>query len=247
MKKHRLMVLGVSLLASLGVLSSGFAGWVIAADPISKAGTGAISADYSVVTNGVKAVTEKEDERDDKVRFAANAESKENGWLSATVKDGVADLVASFSYTVEIYEKSEAKKVSFTDLKFQEESGTGYDVAFKAGVVGSLPVFVANAPAASNNTKGYILLTTTQQDAGLTVNESNATASATIQNGTSLDVKFEIHFAWGTKFSGENPLDHFNGLPKNSANIADAQDYIAQLQSADGAKFKLSFTVGVTA
>ena len=233
------MVLGVSLLASLGVLSSGFAGWVIAADPISKEGNGSISADYTVVTNGVESVTEKG--KDGEVRFAANGTTAGKNWLTAD--KGAADLEASFSYTVKLYDSSEAKTLSFSELTFAENGTNGYAKAVESGVVGTLPTFVSVAP--SEKSTGYILITA--NGANVTLADSNKSASVTLQSEKSLDVTFSIHFAWGTEFGGENPLDYFNSLDKDSTNVKKAQDAIAKLKDADGANFKLSFKVGVTA
>ena len=54
MRKHRLTVLCVSALGALGVISSGFAGWVITMGPKEASGTGSITADGDITQQGVK-------------------------------------------------------------------------------------------------------------------------------------------------------------------------------------------------
>ncbi|MCI5939769.1 hypothetical protein MRZ76_00070 [bacterium] len=239
MKKHRLMVLGVSLLASLGVLSSGFAGWVIAAGSQEASGEGSISADYDVQTTGIKSVTVK-GTPDTSVNFSGSTDGQ-TGWLSSNTKS--ADLDASFAFTIETYQTG--AKLLFTNLAFSEIEGQPKDSSYQAAankkVVGSLPAFLDSKPD-QPSTVGYIELS----NATKTVGKLEATADVD-SSATSIDVTFKIHFAWGEKFGGKNPLDYYNVLSKTDSLISEASTNLALLKSAAGAKFKLSFTVGVTA
>ena len=238
MKKHRLMVLGVSLLASLGVLSSGFAGWVIAAGPQEASGEGSISADYEVTTTGIKSVT-LNDGGDTSINFSGSITGK-TGWLSSNKKE--ADLDASFTFTVETYQAG--AQLSFTNLKFEEVKGendqVSYASAATAQVVGSLPAFYDSTP--TSKTAGYIELT------GVTKTKDKYEATASLDaNASSIEVTFAIHFAWGEKFGGNNPLDYYNASSETASLMSEASTNIGLLKSANGAKFKLSFTVGVSA
>ena len=232
------MVLGVSLLASLGVLSSGFAGWVIAAGPQEASGEGSISADYEVTTTGIKSVT-LNDGGDTSINFSGSSTGK-TGWLSSNKKE--ADLDASFTFTVETYQAG--AQLSFTNLKFEEVKGendqVSYASAATAQVVGSLPAFYDSTP--TSKTAGYIELT------GVTKTKDKFEATASLDaNASSIEVTFAIHFAWGKKFGGNNPLDYYNTSSETASLMSEASANIGLLKSANGAKFKLSFTVGVSA
>lgn len=240
MKKHRLMVLGVSLLASLGVLSSGFAGWVIAAGSQDASGEGSISADYDVKTTGIKSVTLKKDKDayDDSISFSGKTKDGSN-WFSSDKAE--EDLKAKFTFTIETY--TENVTLSFTNLAFSEIEGTGYATANTKGVVGALPTFRSGTPDLSSTdgkSTGYINIT------GADLDSSDKTKASKTITGKTLDVTFDITFAWGTKFGGENPVDYFNGSGKTPEAVSNAQNFIPLLKSANGAKFQLSFTVGTT-
>ena len=53
MKNKKMAVAGISLLGSIGVISTGFAGWIIGAAPVSNNGTGTITADGNVTSKSV--------------------------------------------------------------------------------------------------------------------------------------------------------------------------------------------------
>lgn len=231
------MVLGVSLLASLGVLSSGFAGWVIAAGSQEASGEGSISADYEVKTTGIKSVKLKEN-ADTSICFCGSENGK-TGWLSTDNKK--ADLEASFTFTIETYQKGE--HLSFTKLAFSEvqedKTESSYQTAFENKAVGTAPAFLDSQP--SQKWVGYIELVNLTKTNG----KDEATASIPADS-SSIDVIFKIHFAWGELFQGENPLDFYNASSATSELMSNAATNIGLLKSADGAKFKLSFTVGTT-
>lgn len=235
MKKHRLMVLGVSLLASLGVLSSGFAGWVIAAGSKDAEGTGNIKADYEVETTGIKSVAlTKGPEKD--INFSGT--QGDSKWFSSN--NQAENLTASFVFTIETY--TENATLSFTNLAFVEtDSNKGYETANKNEVVGTLPKFMSGNPSTDTETTGYINID------GAQLSSSNANEASINITGKSLVVTFNIHFAWGKAFEGKNPVNYFNGLSSDRIDVQAAQDKLKKLEDANGATFQLSFTVGVTA
>lgn len=230
MRKHRLTVLCVSALGALGVISSGFAGWVITTGPKEASGTGSITADGVVTRQGVDSCTV--DSAEKTIRFAANGTSVSGGWLTAN--GDKATMSAEFKFTITTTDAN--MTVNFTDLKFEETDTAGkYAVAEEKGLVGSLPAFGATA----GNGIGTIAL----KDATLGADNKTATATATSR---SLVVTFTVTFAWGTKFGNENPLKYYNKSTYTPDLDSEANENIKALDDLNGVTFALSFKVSAT-
>lgn len=234
MRKHRLTVLCVSALGALGVISSGFAGWVITMGPQDASGTGSITADGVVTRQGVESCVV--DSAEKTIRFAANGTSASNGWLTASGKED--KMSATFKFTITT--TKENMTVNFTDLKFEEtDADKKYAAAYNQGegLVGSLPAF--GATGTTEQGVGTIVL------AGATLDKDKKIATATAAT-TTLDVTFTVTFAWGQKFGYKNPLDYYNASPYTSALDSEANENIKALNGLNGATFELSFTVSAT-
>ena len=234
MRKHRLTVLCVSALGALGVISSGFAGWVITMGPKEASGTGSITADGVVARQGVESWVV--DGAEKTICFAANGTSASNGWLTASGNEAVMSATFKFTSTTTAANMT----VNFTDLKFEEtDDGKKYATAYNKGegLVGSLPAF--GATGTTEQGVGTIVL------AGATLGEDKTTATATAA-ATTLDVTFTVTFAWGHKFGYKNPLDYYNASPDTSDLDSAANENIGALKDLDGAAFKLSFQVSAT-
>lgn len=250
MKNKKMAVAGISLLGSIGVISTGFAGWIITAPAQHGSGTGAITADGTVVSNGTVSLGEAtygNDKNDAKINFAPNAQTAGKGWLTSNEGDK-EDLQATVSFAATV--SSEVTKLDFTAIKLTA-SGTGVDKFNKLitdGIVGSIPTLQENKPSTEDKSKGYILMTA---DNGATLNsvaysETNGgSASATFIAAANkvINVTFEIHFAWGTKFAGSNPMDHYNLNAWSAEAEAKAKGYIEQLKNISDVNFNLSFSV----
>lgn len=248
MKNKKMAVAGISLLGSIGVISTGFAGWIITAPAQQGSGTGAITADGTVVSNGTVSLggaTYGNDKNDAKINFAPNGTG--TGWLTSNEGDK-EDLQATVSFAATV--SSEVTKLDFTAIKLTA-SGAGVDKFNKLitdGIVGSIPTLQENKPSTEDKSKGYILMTA---DNGATLNsvvysETNGgSASATFIAAANkvINVTFEIHFAWGTKFSGSNPMDHYNLSAWSAKAEAEAKGYIEQLKNISDVNFNLSFSV----
>lgn len=236
MRKHRLTVLCVSALGALGVISSGFAGWVITMGPKEASGTGSITADGDIRQQGVLSCELEGGNTPKPIRFAANGTSASNGWLTASGKED--KMSATFKFTITT--TKENMTVNFTDLKFEEtDADKKYAAAYNQGegLVGSLPAF--GATGTTEQGVGTIVLT------GATLDSGNKTATATAAT-TTLDVTFTVTFAWGHKFGYKNPLDYYNASPYTSALDSEANENIGALGNLTGAAFKLSFKVSAT-
>ena len=234
MRKHRLTVLCVSALGALGVISSGFAGWVITMGPKEASGTGSITADGDITQQGVKSCELEGGDTPKPIRFAANGTSVSNGWLTASGDKAI--MSATFKFTITTTAAN--MTVNFTDLKFEETDADKKYAAAAAkdkGLVGSLPAFGATA----GNGVGTIAL----EGAALGSDSKTATATAT---STTLNVTFTVTFAWGQTFGYENPLDYYNKSSYTSDLDLAANTNIGALGNLTGAAFKLSFKVSAT-
>ncbi len=230
MRKHRLTVLCVSALGALGVISSGFAGWVITMGPKEASGTGSITADGVVTRQGVESCVV--DSAEKTICFAANGISASNGWLTASGNE--AKMSAAFTFTITTTDAN--MTVNFTELKFEEKDADNkYGKAKDKGLVGSLPAFGATA----GNGVGTIALD------GATLGSDRQTATATATS-TTLNVTFTVTFAWGKTFDYKNPLDYYNASPYTSDLDLAATNNIGALGNLTGATFALSFNVSAT-
>ena len=234
MRKHRLTVLCVSALGALGVISSGFAGWVITMGPQNASGNGSITADGDITQQGVKTCTV--DSAVKTIRFAANGTSVSGGWLTASGDQAI--MSAAFTFTITTTAAN--MTVNFTNLKFEEtDDGKKYATAYNQGegLVGSLPAF--GATGTTEQGVGTIVL------AGATLGEDKTTATATATS-TTLNVTFTVTFAWGKKFNYKNPFNYYNASPYTSDLDSAANENIGALKDLNGATFALSFKVSAT-
>lgn len=234
MRKHRLTVLCVSALGALGVISSGFAGWVITMGPKEASGTGSITADGDITQQGVKTCTV--DSAVKTIRFAANGTSVSGGWLTASGDQAI--MSAAFTFTITTTDAN--MTVNFTDLKFEETGGNKYATAEGNGLVGSLPAFGKVTGAGAGI--GTIDLTGVR----LGENKTTATSTETTDTSKSLVVTFTVTFAWGEKFGHTNPLEYYNASSYTPALDSAANENIGALKNLKDAAFKLSFKVSAT-
>lgn len=253
MKNKKMAVAGISLLGSIGVISTGFAGWIIGAPSQQGGGSGTITADGEVTTLGLEKVSGAFGTGaalDEKIFFGANAASKPNGWLTANLGEKEAnkeDLKAEYTFVVKY---TNVTTITVSDISFVE-TGSTYstlmDNGETSGVVGALPTLKDSASTDS----GYVTISKTEVDNKFVVDATNKKATlATTKLATeqTLTIKFSIGFAWGAVFEHQNPMDYYNdGTKTKATHGADASEKIAKLKTLTGAGFTLSFTVSATA
>lgn len=247
MKNKKMAVAGISLLGSIGVISTGFAGWIITAPAQDGSGQGTIKADGDVQTKGsvtIGKVTYGTGVEDENICFAANKANFGKDWLKSD-QTKKADLNATVNIPLTL--SADVKKVSFTKVKL---TATGTNAAkyaeLSTTIVGSLPTLQKSAPGESEKTKGYILA----KNSGdvtfgeVTAAEDGASVTASFTSGTaSRTFSFEIRFAWGSAFGGQNPMDYYNEKDWTKDLETEAKTNIEKLKSLDGLGFTLSFTV----
>ncbi|MDD6801101.1 MAG: hypothetical protein PUE65_00820 [Mollicutes bacterium] len=248
MKNKKMAVAGISLLGSIGVISTGFAGWIITAPAQRGSGTGAITADGTVETKGsltLGTVTYDGGGAAGSIRFAANASSAGNGWLTS---NDSAKAKMSTTITVPMTIGTKVNKINFTNVVLEAtgDNKANYKTLADAGIVGSLPTLNATA-GEPNTTAGSIVITGTKPNDvkmdSATLNGSSISTSVFTTGGTEASFNFTVNFAWGSKFGGQNPMDYYNNLPWSAENEKNAANAIKELNKLDGIGFKLSFTV----
>ena len=253
MKNKKMAVAGISLIGSIGVISTGFAGWIIGAPSQQGGGSGTITADGDVTTLGLEKVSGAFGTGaalDEKIFFGANAASKTNGWLTADLGTDEAkkeDLKAEYTFVVKY---TNVTTITVSDISFIETGSTYSTLADKSGtpgVVGALPTLKDSASTDS----GYVTISKTETGNKFDVSAANNKATLTVSKLTTeqtLTIKFSIGFAWGAAFNHLNPMDYYNDGTKTKASHGkEASDNIQKLNQLTGAGFKLSFTVSATA
>lgn len=251
MKNKKMAVAGISLLGSIGVISTGFAGWIIGAPSQKGEGSGSITADGDVTTLGLEKVSggfgTASKDVDSNIVFGANAASKPNGWLTAdlgTEEANKEDLKAEYTFAVKY---TNVGSITVSDIKFEETGGSSYsDLADKAGtsgVVGALPTL----KTASSTDSGYVTINNVEGSNKFDVDAAKKSATLILNKSDqaqTLTIKFSIGFAWGAAFEHLNPMDYYNDGKKTKASHGtDASEKFATLKTLTGAGFKLSFTV----
>lgn len=252
MKNKKMAVAGISLLGSIGVISTGFAGWIIAAQPQYGNGTGSIAADATVTS---KMLTIKSQTFGDtaqtngNIRFAPKVVTGlTHDWLSADVKDGEEeDLDAVYTVTLGI---ENVKKITVSNIALSETATSGTPYAKLAnsgnGPVGTLPTFVDNKAPATANGQGYIVATSSNATYkfGDVTSGSLSTAGELPDSLNEFTFTIGVHFAWGNLFKYQNPYSYYNGMEWNEKNQTDASNNIKTLNALNNSVgFKLTFTV----
>ena len=247
MKNKKMAVAGISLLGSIGVISTGFAGWIISAQPDTKTGKGSITADATVTSKSVKITTAafgEGAENDGNIKFGTKKSTLNTGkkeWLSIQ-NDNEEDLTAKLNVELSL---SKVTSVSVYNITLTENSsGTKYSTAYDGGKgpVGSLPTFTDNKTPADKN-QGYILVEKSATGPEFNVTDQKATATV-FESATTLNFTIGVYFKWGSLFGNINPYAHYNNQDWNVDLQKEATTNIEKLQGLSSAVgFTLSFTV----
>lgn len=233
MKNKKMAVAGISLLGSIGVISTGFAGWIISAAPVSNHGTGSITADGDVTS---KSVSLGECQFDDsKIRYAPNKAEANNDWLTATV-DAQNPVKLTTTYTLNL-KFAGVTTITVSNISIVDASEPAkYQSLLTSEYVDELPTLKS---AIETNRSG---IKATVSGKKITVATNSISFPVDKLTETESSVKLEIHFGWGKKFGYQNPMDYYGG--KDKATYAkEAETAIKALDGLNGASFKLSYTV----
>lgn len=249
MKNKKMAVAGISLLGSIGVISTGFAGWIIAAQPDTKTGEGSITADATVTSKSVKITTAAFGtgaENDGNIKFgtkksALGAGKKE--WLSVQ-NDNDEDLTAKLNVELSL---SKVTSVSVYNITLTDNSsGAKYSAAYDngKGPVGSLPTFTDNKTPNDKN-QGYILVEKSATGNAFNLDGDGGKVTTSVDSSaTTLNFTIGVYFKWGSLFENINPYAYYNNQDWSVGLQAQATTNIERLQGLSSAVgFTLSFTV----
>lgn len=246
MKNKKMAVAGISLLGSIGVISTGFAGWIIAAQPQTKEGNGSITADGNVTSKSIviKETSgfgpESDAATNGAICFAPKITKETYNWLEANNKNGEEDLTAVYTVNLGISNVTTIKVYGVTLA--EKDGGTNYSALSNGGQnqLGTLPAFNNNVAATAGH--GDIKLAKTSGTA-FTCADGVATASVD-SKATEMSFTISINFAWGKYFDYQNPYKYYNSKSYTADLQADATQKIGELKNLGAnVKFALSFTV----
>ena len=190
MTKRRFIAPLVALFLCIGLVSVGFAAWVITAGSEDTFSEGQFTV-YKVENKSIKIKTDLG--TDNSVNLGAATKTAANDWLKFT--DGTPeDLTFSLVITIE----------NWNDLKDGNATMT-----FDVGAV------TLTATGFTNN--NYLVL---PAGTTITVSKSGETWSASSPSATGIEganfdatagtLTINYAFAWGTAFGGKNPINHYN-------------------------------------
>lgn len=236
LKNKKMAVAGISLLGSIGVISTGFAGWIIAAAPVDNKGTGSITADGDVTSKSVTLLKDECKFDDASIYYGPNATLVSGGWLTATV-DKTPKLIAN--YTLK-FNYSGVSKITISKIQIEEVIADGgssnYQPLLTKKYVDVLPALTQTA---TKNRSAITAKVTGVNDADVTYGDKQISYGVISAETTSTStVTFKIEFAWGEAFEYENPMDFYN----KGSYTADAATAIAEFKNFS-ASYKFSYTV----
>lgn len=228
MKKSKLITMALSFLLTIGMVSAGFAAWVISA-PTVKEATGTVKVD-TVTDKRIKLSINTDDGKKLPVVFGAKTEGiTPNNWLSLTDDAQQEDLVSEFSFTIDNQQ----------DL-------------FKAGVTTIKLDFSIDTSEFTNYSE-YIAtpdkpLVTVASDSS----ESTSVQVSTADKNEKITVTVKYSFDWGTKFGSMNPYEYFSSKTDPNEKVAEDSsevwaDYaVSALEKIEELKDK-TFKITITA
>ncbi len=240
MKKRKLITMALSFLLTIGMVSAGFAAWVISA-PTVKEATGTVSVD-TVTDKRIKLTVIEDAEGKLPVVFGAKIEGTDsNGWLSLTDDAKTEDLVSEFSFTIDNQQdlwNAGVKKINIAfALNTDELSSYVTDNYI------TLPTFDEPAVSVNNN----LTANGESNNKYFTINLENSSEKITVT------VKYT--FGWGQKFGSVNPYEYFSDKTDPNEKVSDIEkdivwaDYafetLKKVEELNNETFKITVTATV--
>ena len=134
----------------------------------------------------------------------------------------------TLSTTFEITINSD--KVKSIELEFAVTTkNTEWQAATGAGAT----QLIAAEPTFSSTGDGYTLA-----DKKITINDYEQISEHKIT--------VTVTFAWGTKYSAQDPVDYYSILPYSDSNVKAAKDDLEKINALDGAQFTITATAKTT-
>lgn len=242
--KTKTLAMGIGILSSAAVVSTGFAAWIIAGgDTVT--GTGTIQAD--TVTNNEHIIDFPDGKTLGSVFFGA-PENATNGWLKndGTSKEkltiettftvtNVSNFTANGSQTETDYLKSifatsgEGTVCSFAENSASSTDKISYATAKEKGYVGDVPTFKWGE--------------TDKTSVGVYVNFKDMSST----DGKLGIFDLKIVFGWGTHFNNENPFVFYNKKDRKTK-VSESSDltYSKDAENSLGELSKIGSTFTLT-
>lgn len=223
MKKN--LVVFTSVFASLAILSTGFAAWVISGGETNDKTTFGDVVIETVTDNRHKMTITPADGNGTnagKIVFGRpeTQDNESSAWLKSDASDSVEKLSTFFKVTVTNAATANVDDI-FTAHTLEETKGV-YATAFGAGYVGKLPdvEFVANASDTAGKATKFV------------ADETTATSGV---------VYIKLKFSWGTHFGNTNPYTYYNAKDIDEFGD-DAVKSLTEVAKLKDAQFKLTLT-----
>lgn len=248
MKNKKMAVAGISLLGSIGVISTGFAGWIISAQPQKGLGEGTIKADASVTSKSISITEQKfgtDAATNANINFAPVESTTAHNWLSIDTSKGSEDLDAVYTVKLSL---SGVTTIKVSDVQLKEkDGGTVYSTlaSGEKAPVGSMPAFTTNSAPTTNKGEGYILVKNKDTAHQFGTVAADKSVSAVLDSGTeTMEFTVAVHFKWGAAFGNQNPYAYYNASAYTKQLQDDATAKIGALNVLSaGVGFDLTFTV----
>lgn len=228
MKKN--LVMFTSVFASLAILSTGFAAWVVSGGETKEETIGDVVID-TVQDNRHKmtiTVDDGEITHAGKIVFGRpETQNNASAWLKSDASDSVEKLSTFFKVTVTNAANANVADI-FTVHTLEETTGA-YATAAGAGYVGKLPdvEFVADASETAEKVTKFTADSTTEK------------------SGV---VYIRLKFSWGTHFGNTNPYIYYNAKGIDDKVVGDttagddAVKSLTEVAKLKDAQFKLTLT-----
>lgn len=209
MKKN--LVMFTSVFASLAILSTGFAAWVISGGDQKTEEIGDIVVD--IVTDNRHTITvEKATGETGKVVFGHPSTTQKDAWLTYN-DSNVEKLDVLLKVAVSNAANKEIANIFDTkSCTLAEKDTDKYGAANTAGYVGAMP---------------RVQFVTSDKKSTTTLDSDGV-------------VYVLLHFTWGTTFGGNNPYTYYNNQTFTNKLAAEAKTNLEGLYNLNGVKFNLT-------
>lgn len=230
MKKN--LVMFTSVFASLAILSTGFAAWVISGGEEQTKEIGDIVVD-TVQDNRHKLTIDSADtdtENSGKIIFGRpEKQEKKDAWLKSDSNDKIEKLSTFFKVTVTNAAGKAINSIFETNTFVEDvESEVGDYKNVYTTAASTTKQYVGDVPGVEFVSEVSETITTT---------DTLARVSDSSEDGV---VYIRLKFSWGTHFDGKNPYEFYNEKKLDDTIAKDAVDALTAMQTLSGAKFKLT-------
>lgn len=243
MKKSKLITMALSFLLTIGMVSAGFAAWVISA-PTVKEATGTVKVDTVTDKRIELSIVEDSGGKLPVVFGAKTVGVTPNNWLSLTDDVKTEDLVSEFSFTIDNQKKLYDAGVRNINIGFSINANE----------------FVKYTTTDNEGYGKYITIPNNETDGpsvkvGSGAEESSTSVQIAIEDSDEkITVTVKYTFGWGQVFGSMNPYAYFSGKTDPNGKVADdstevwadyAVNALEKIAELEDKKFSITVTATV--